>query len=437
MTGDDPMPPDLPDANLFRGIRAEHVRDMAWMSDLAYGDGGLLLADLLSERGWQPLTQADLRLDPADLDGQGYYDVNDGQGFVAVGGSTLAIVFRGSVDNDDLVKSAFDQQAVVRDLRPMVHQALAWAQENPFIDTIYITGQSLGAALAGNFAAKIDEFPQPGQAVQFEVVGFGSPGSEVDDRNDLTRNMLEVNHGGDPVPTDPLLSRLDHHGITVRVELPLMSDANSFVDLANQKLDGRITEHDSETYRQSTDAIAGSPLYGYTAQEMPTAVLGLTSDDVYQVRDATQFTLGAGGNDMMWGSVGTDLLDGGAGGDLIFGEPMDVLLSRLGGDPALGGDDDLLAGDIGSDVLFGGGGRDLFVCAPASGGGTDRIGAFTVGIDDLDLRAFMFTDYLAQVAPLITQGAEGAVVSLSLFDGEDVILAGLDAVSLGPDDFLL
>ena len=429
--------------HLFGAIDPQAVSDMAWMSDVAYTKQGRPLAELLTERGWQPLGAGDLGLPAASFDRLGYYDQDDGQGFVAVKGGALAVVFRGSDEPSDLAKlakSVFDQQEVAQDVRPMVHQALAWVEAHPEIGTVYITGQSLGGALAGEFASSIDGLPQLSRPVQFQVVAFGSPGSEQDDRNDLTRSMLEVNHTGDPVPTDNLLgSRLEHHGGVAAIDLPLVPGASSLAELGMQKQDdpALLTEHDSEIYRESTAVIAASPLYAYTTQGMSTAILGFSTDDSYSVAGAGAFTLGGGGNDTIYGSTGSDLLDGGDGDDLLFGEPDEVLLASVGGDPMLGGGDDVLAGGIGDDALVGGGGRDVFVFAPAAGGGTDRVGGFTPGIDQLDVRAFSFTDFEAQVAPLIAPGSEGAVVSLSAAGGEDVILAGLDAASLGENDFLL
>jgi hemolysin type calcium-binding protein/lipase (class 3) len=429
--------------HLFGAIDPQAVSDMAWMSDVAYTAQGRPLAELLAEEGWRPLGAGDLDLPAASFGRLGYYDQDDGQGFVAVKGGTLAVVFRGSDEPNDLAKlakSVFDQQEVAQDVRPMVHQALAWVEAHPEIGTVYITGQSLGGALAGDFASSIDGLPRLSRPVQFQVVAFGSPGSEQDDRNDLTRSMLEVNHTGDPVPTDNLLgSRLEHHGGVAAIDLPLVPGASSLVELGMQKQDNptMLTEHDSEIYRESTAVIAASPLYAYTTQGMSTAMLGFSTDDSYSVTGAGAFTLAGGGNDTIYGSTGSDLLDGGDGDDLLFGEPDEVLLASVGGDPVLGGGDDVLAGGIGNDVLFGGAGRDVFAFAPVTGGGTDRVGDFIPGIDQLDVRAFSFTAFKAQLAPLIVPGAEGAVVSLSPAGGEDVILAGLDAASLGENDFLL
>jgi RTX calcium-binding nonapeptide repeat (4 copies)/Lipase (class 3) len=428
--------------HLFGAIDPQAVSDMAWMSDVAYTVQSRPLAELLAERGWQPLGAGDLDLPAASFDRLGYYSQQDSQGFVAVKGGTLAVVFRGSDEPSDLAKlakSVFEQEAI-QDVRPMVHQALAWVEAHPEIGTVYITGQSLGGALAGDFASSIEGLPRLSRPVQFQVVAFGSPGSEQDDRNDLTRSMLEVNHTGDPVPTDDLLgSRLEHHGSVAAIDLPLVPSTSSLVELGMQKQDDppMLTEHDSEIYRESTAVIAASPLYAYTTQGISTAILGFSSDDSYSVPGAGAFTLGGGGNDTIYGSTGSDLLDGGAGDDSLFGEPGEVLLASAGGDPMSSGGDDALAGGIGNDLLFGGAGRDVFTFASAAGGSTDRVGDFIPGIDQLDVRAFSFTAFEAQLAPLIAPGAEGAVISLSAAGGEEVILAGLDATLLGPNDFIL
>lgn len=468
------MPHELP--HLFGTLGAAAVRDMAWLSDVAYGEGFSGLAPQLASRGWQLLGPGPLNLPAGSFNSQGFYDVGAGQGFVARKGAVLAIAFRGSDDADDLVSTAFDQRSLVRDLRPMVHQALAYASgQAGAIDDIYMTGQSLGGALAGNFASKIDELPDPGP-VRFKIVAFGSPGSEEDDRNDLTRGMLEIGHTGDPVPTDDLLSsRLEHHGSSLSIDLPFFDDADDLRELAAQKLDGRLTEHDSEIYRLTADAIGTSPLYSYSTPDTPTAVLGFASSDAYQVSTAGAFILGAGGNDSVTGSAGADMLEGNAGNDCLSGQAgsdrlsgsagLDRLSGGLGDDLLIGGADadtlnggwgnerllgnegndrlwggpgnDTIVGGSGADSMSGGLGADLYVFAPSVTSLSDRILDFSLEHDRVDLRAFGFDDFAAEVRPLIGGTAGGAVVALTEAGGGDVVIADVAPSQLGADDFLL
>ncbi len=163
---------------------------------------------------------------------------------------------------------------------------------------------------------------------------------------------------------------------------------------------------------------------------------------------------GAGGNDILHGGNGADILRGGAGDDQMFGndgadvmlgaQGADLLIAGRGADELRGGADaDELRGKEGADVLIGGtgadtlnggrgndrlsggngtgaddGARDVFIYAPSGsgGGGLDRITDFVQGSDVIDLSAFGFTDFTAQVLAQAADSASGLRISFSATD---------------------
>ena len=144
------------------------------------------------------------------------------------------------------------------------------------------------------------------------------------------------------------------------------------------------------------------------------------------------------GNDQLYGEAdGDDLrgggskdaLDGGAGDDFLYGDRgRDTVNGGTGNDRLSGGE----GGGIGD------GFADVFVFgnAASNGGGTDRILDFENGLDTIDLRAFGFTDFNADLLPLVSERAWGLRIdfgsgdvlevmnmTLALFDASDVILS--------------
>ncbi|ESQ90300.1 hypothetical protein ABAC460_09095, partial [Asticcacaulis sp. AC460] len=96
-------------------------------------------------------------------------------------------------------------------------------------------------------------------------------------------------------------------------------------------------------------------------------------------------------NNTITGNIGANALDGGAGADTISG----------------GAGIDRITGGTGNDNLTGGTEADTFVFAK-SGGGTDHVTDFQVGIDHLAFNASEFTNSLANT--LFTSNANGTAV---------------------------
>ncbi|MEM7210515.1 MAG: hypothetical protein AAF479_01280 [Pseudomonadota bacterium] len=81
------------------------------------------------------------------------------------------------------------------------------------------------------------------------------------------------------------------------------------------------------------------------------------------------------------------MVEGGVGSDLIFGGSDNDTLHGSAGIDAIAGDDgtDTVYGEEGNDLRVGGSDADVFVVV--TGGGSDLILGFEIGIDRIDLSA--------------------------------------------------
>jgi RTX calcium-binding nonapeptide repeat (4 copies) len=406
------------------------VSEMASLAYAAYGYGEGDLPQQLAERapGWQALGPAALNLSPERFTEDGYYERNDAAGYVAVEDSRLAIVYRGSDTVDDLLNTAFAQDNYFDDLRPLIQAALEYAAENG-VTEILLTGHSLGGAMVQRTAAKIDDFAVP-EGVEWSMAAFGPPGTDVGNTTPFSRSVLIVEHTGDPVLDDPLLSNLTQHGFLATIQLPNVEGANDLLELAEQKQaqdddPAVITEHDVWRYMLSVQAIAGSPLYqdahGETRAIVLDAADGTARDDVYQIDDDQRLLLGLDGSDQLFGSHSADLIDGGSGADIVAG--------KSGDDTLTGGSDD--------DTLTGGDGSDRFVVTASFG--NDTITDFDSSEGDvLEFRGFgdaldSFADLEGFLAVGPTVG--DTVIDLGEIGGGSLILAG--ASELLEEDVIL
>lgn len=211
-------------------------------------------------------------------------------------------------------------------------------------------------------------------------------------------------------------------------------------------------------------------------------IFGGSAVDTIFGGDDNDEVLGGSGSDMLFGGDGNDVMLGGFGSDTIYGDAgddelsgfqgLDVLYGGAGNDDIRGGDNgdtlyggadddtlrgndanDFLYGEDGDDTLNGGSGNDLldgglddgdFMTGAAgndtfvygTGYGADFINDFDdAGNDVIDLTAFGFTDYAAQVATLMTQ--VGVHVQLDFGMDNILQLRNTDIADMDAGDFLL
>lgn len=416
---------------IFRSVPPAAASEMVMLADFAYDEGKSLDA-LFGKSGWRALGADDLGLPDRFFDAKGYYENRSSDGYAAINGDTFALVFRGSNNTGDLLKTALDQNSYYDNLKSLIDSSFNYIASHD-LGTVEMTGQSLGGAMVMRTAAKND-LGDIGSDVTWRLMTFGSPGTDVDNTSSDSRSIVNVYHTGDPVPTDPLLDRLTEHGSKALIQLPNVENADSLAELAEQWQDpSRVTEHDVERYVLSVQAIAKSPLYADTADKTVAVVLdaddGSPRNDVYQVKDSDRLVLGLGGNDVLDGSGGRDLLDGGAGNDALNGA----------------GGDDVLNGGSGRDQLAGGSGYDRFDYNAASDSGpgaalrdviADFMGAGAATGDRIDLstidalaskagnQAFVFNGTSAITGPGQVQVAAA---------GADTVIEANTTGSLAPD----
>ncbi|WP_281276203.1 choice-of-anchor L domain-containing protein [Aliishimia ponticola] len=152
-------------------------------------------------------------------------------------------------------------------------------------------------------------------------------------------------------------------------------------------------------------------------------VLGGDGDDEVRGNLGADDISGEAGSDDLRGGGGNDTLDGGADNDFLFGEN--------GADSLHGGaGNDSLTGGMGSGVFDGA--SDTFIYASSSdgSGGFDRIKDWEDGIDALDLSAFGFTDFAADVLALASDRTGGLRIDFGSGDVlfiEDFLKADFDA----------
>jgi serralysin len=132
--------------------------------------------------------------------------------------------------------------------------------------------------------------------------------------------------------------------------------------------------------------------------------------------------IGNGGNDTLRGNRGNDSISGDGGDDFLYGGRNDDYLN--GGDG-----DDVIGGEFGNDVLIGGSGRDRFVLE--SGGGADVILDFA---DSQDLIGLSRGLTFALIR--ITQGSDGALISIPVTGEILATLSGVSASQISRADFV-
>lgn len=129
--------------------------------------------------------------------------------------------------------------------------------------------------------------------------------------------------------------------------------------------------------------------------------------------DGANRIVGGIGNEQVEAGGGNDTVMTGAGDDLIYG----------------GAGNDKLNGGIGNDFMYGGDGADTFVFGPASG--RDIVADFEDGVDKLNLRG----SGVSQFSSLnIAQVGDDTVVG---FNGNEVVLAGINAENITQADFVI
>lgn len=313
------------------------------------------------------------------------------EGYLAWKGNTLALVFEGSHTPEDFAAAALSQEEYFNAIEGLVIQALAYAASHDNITSIYVTGHSLGGAMAEWFAHRWA--PQFAETLDVSVATFGSPGTDISSAgNPYVEKIVHVGNSEDDVFNHTRLvaliegiNLLNRDGVSITVELPRISPADSRED--------PFGEHDAFLYERAMGALAASPfgdsfLASPNSRDLVVDTLLSASDETFLSlfgRAENLLVLGDSGldfpdNDTIGGSFKDDWIDGGKGDDVLQGGPgNDVLRGGSGNDTLEGATgDDFVVDTAGLDSISGGSGNDTIVSEIGpdiidGGTGNDRI----------------------------------------------------------------
>jgi serralysin len=309
---------------------AQFAAEMARFSSSAYLDHSFTTGTLVDGRGktqvapltagWEPLSNLAVSLgtfaDGTFVSADQRAWAHAYQGSVN-GVATLVIAFRGA---DDYVPDIADfvlsnHYARLSPFLSAIDSYIA-AQR---IGAVYVTGHSLGGAMAQRF------MDSHANDARFLGATFGSPGTSSADNSDS--RIVHYEHAGDPVPG---LARL----LDARNQI---SGEQFVID----RVDNGFTlsgEHRISMYVESLGVLAEGGVNlnppGFSRVEWNVHVGGSSGENInpLQFRDP-ELLVGRGGN---------DVITGGGQGDVLLG----------------GEGDDTLAGGAGNDRLVGGSGSD-------------------------------------------------------------------------------
>jgi Ca2+-binding RTX toxin-like protein len=312
----------------------------------------------------------------------GVYTNGNAAALVAQSNDSLVISIRGTNDNrepdsdngiinpsdpDNSVHPDKDHWLTMRNhyalLQPLITALDEYVDANQNINQVYVTGHSLGGAMAIQFMGT-----HPGDmysAITFAAPGFVSTagtggGAYYDD----TARVTHIEIFGDPVPDIGL-----HGGRTIHFE----GDETASL-LPNSDY------HSMDYYSAITDNLdAGS--WQSIIQESGDQTVLLGGSRTVSSDRTEEFTVGTA-NDTLTDPLGIDydIYFGGAGTDTITGDShAEILIGGAGNDSLTAGrGDDTLIGGSGSDTLTGNGGNDIFKFVTPTDG-EDTITDFSTG----------------------------------------------------------
>lgn len=275
----------------------------------------------------------------------GYYDNSSSQAFVAEKGSILAIAFRGTDDPYSDLPGLLNQSALYENYEELIDSIALYlaSPEGEHIGQVYVTGHSLGGAMAEVFAVTDDgTFGLP-----ITIVDFGSPGidpTEYDAETSLSGDIIHFTHLDDPIPD--LRPEWEFHGTETEIFLPpLIADPFD------------ISQHSMLLYQTNLEELTASIFYDQITPFTKIVIGESERGNVLESSKNTNFNdtitifneiaphliLGLGGNDNLTGYIGNDLISGDEGNDILNGS----------------GGDDTLFGGAGNDTIDGGSDTDV------------------------------------------------------------------------------
>jgi len=287
------------------------------------------------------------------------------------------------------------------------------------IEHIYLSGHSLGAAMAQAFMQE-----HSGDS-RFEAATFGSPGYEGMDGASDDPRIANFMNDGDPVKSAQFL--FGNAGATYTIQ-----DSDGIVQLGTHT----PSLHDVDLYLAVPEFLQANHIEWDLPSGNQTIVLNIAD---YGVGDQAAWTI----------SFASGLISGTLEADFIpAGSTADRIVGLAGNDTLAGGDgDDTLIGGSGADTLIGGGGNDILLGGdgqPVPGpdtfvytGGADVIIDFDPGQDIVDISQLDGLSSYSDVQAVMTETQAGVVLDFGA--GNSLALAGVTVAGLNahPEDWVV
>ncbi len=354
--GLDGRPGGLKDS--FRSIhlgKHDFSREMARLAKAAYEPNavGRGADPLLPLGDWQPVN--DLQIIGSEFSNGVFKSTIGGAAAHLYVGEvnglrTLAVAFRGTNDPSDVIDYQMQFLPHLGRFAPLF-QAIDRYIASSAIESVYVSGHSLGGAIAQYFMAAHPD------AAKTKYIGatFGSPGAGAVGRTDP--RLAHYEHYDDPVPELGLAT--GNHLSGYKYEIDLLGNSVT-----------AWSEHYVTEYIETLDALslAGfditptGPGSGVNNPEPLALYRGTNESDTF---NAVGVPLLSPRVSLILGRAGEDKLSGSLGSDILYGGPQD----------------DSLDGEIGTDTAFFGrarsdytitfGTNEIIVAARAGNEGTD------------------------------------------------------------------
>ncbi len=279
----------------------------------------------------------------------------DGSAVVAKKENTLILSFRGTDGIEDAIADVVPggfplHYSLFEELFEAFNN---YVQQNQSIEKIWVTGHSLGAAMADKFMAE-----NPGQ--KYSSVSFASPLASNDDND---QRVLNIGNENDLIySVIGLRDSNKNSTMGIHTALEYFRDDNP-----------SSGTHSMELYQYLTERILNSTYYDQMNRDS-LVIIDRTDDGddiedkIPTFGDPNAFILGEDNrDDTLIGGRGDDVIEALGGNDYLIGDDgifdgSDTLDGGNGNDTLEGDDDnDRLIGGSGNDFLDGGDGQDIAV----------------------------------------------------------------------------